>query len=71
MSRNYKKWAPNDIQYVLDNQSMLDKEIAAKLTELTGQNITPNMVRRQRRKMGIVKSRGRRKKIVVIQESES
>lgn len=59
MSKTYKKWNQNDIQFILDNQNMLDKDVAAKLSELNGQNITPSMVRRQRRKSGIVKKRGR------------
>jgi hypothetical protein len=41
---------------------MLDKDIAFKLSQLTGQTITANMVRRQRRKSGIVKNRGRPRK---------
>jgi hypothetical protein len=62
MSRNYKKWAPGDIQYIIDNQNMLDKDIAFKLSQLTGQTITANMVRRQRRKTGLTKKRGRPRK---------
>lgn len=59
MSKTYKKWNQNDIQFILDNQNMLDKDVAAKLSQLNGQTITPSMVRRQRRKSGIVKKRGR------------
>lgn len=59
MSKTYKKWNQNDIQFILDNQNMLDKDVAAKLSELNGQTVTPSMVRRQRRKSGIVKKRGR------------
>jgi hypothetical protein len=59
MSRTYKKWTQTEIQFILDNQHMLDHEVSSKLSQITGENITPNMVRRQRRKCGIMKSRGR------------
>lgn len=64
MSRNYKKWTQTDIQFILDNQGMLDKDLAIKLSQISGQNITPSMVRRQRRKSGIAKKRGRPRKNV-------
>jgi hypothetical protein len=64
MSKTYKKWNQNEIQFILDNQNMLDKEIAAKLSQITSQNITANMVRRQRRKSGIMRKRGRPSKNV-------
>lgn len=59
MTKTYKKWSQTDIQFILDNQNMLDKDVAVKLSEISGQNITPSMVRRQRRKSGIAKKRGR------------
>lgn len=59
MTRNYKKWTQTDIQFIMDNQNMLDKDVAVKLSQITGQNVTPSMVRRQRRKSGIAKKRGR------------
>lgn len=59
MTKNYKKWTATDIQFIVDNQNMLDKDVAVKLSQITGQNITPSMVRRQRRKSGIAKKRGR------------
>lgn len=59
MTKIYKKWNPTDIQFIVDNHNMLDKDVAAKLSQITGQNITPSMVRRQRRKSGIAKKRGR------------
>jgi hypothetical protein len=62
MSKTYKKWSQTDIQFILDNQQMLDKDIAVKLSQITGQNVSANMVRRQRRKSGIVKQRGRPRK---------
>lgn len=62
MSKTYKKWTPTDIQFILDNQNMLDKDVAEKLSQISGQQVTPSMVRRQRRKSGIAKRRGRPKK---------
>jgi hypothetical protein len=59
MSRTYKKWTQADIQFILDNHDMLDKDVAFKLSQASGQNITPSMVRRQRRKSGVAKKRGR------------
>ena len=31
MGRNYKKWTSTDIHFILDNQNMLDKDVADKL----------------------------------------
>jgi hypothetical protein len=60
----YKKWSDAELGFVRDNISILsDEELANKLSSMTGENITTGMVRRQRRKMNIVKSRGRRKKV--------
>lgn len=59
MSKKYKKWSQNDIQFIVNNQNMLDKDVALKLSEMSGQTITPSMVRRQRRKSGVTKKRGR------------
>ena len=59
----YKKWTDAEIQYVRDNLSIFsDQELAAKLSEMTGENVTYGMIRRQRRKLGVSKPRGRRKK---------
>lgn len=62
MTKTYKKWNQTDIQFILDNKEMLDKDIATKLTEITGQIVSQSMVRRQRRKSGIAKKRGRPRK---------
>lgn len=59
MSKTYKKWTPVDMEFIFQNQNMLDKDVAAKLSESSGQLITPSMVRRQRRKGGVIKKRGR------------
>lgn len=66
MTKSYKKWSATDIQFITDNQNMLDKDVAVKLSQITGQNITPSMVRRQRRKSGIQKKRGRPSKNRVV-----
>jgi hypothetical protein len=59
MNKTYKKWTQTDIQFIVDNQNMLDKDVAVKLSQITGQNVSASMVRRQRRKSGIAKKRGR------------
>ena len=60
--KKYKKWTENEIKFINDNQNMLDRDVAAKLSKITGTNITQSMVRRQRRKLGVKKQRGRPKK---------
>jgi hypothetical protein len=61
----YKKWSDAELSFVRDNLSVLsDGELASKLSEMTGETITYGMIRRQRRKLGVVKPRGRRKKVV-------
>lgn len=61
----YKKWSEAEIGFVRENiGNMSDGELANKLSSMTGENITYGMVRRQRRKLGIAKPRGRRKKSV-------
>lgn len=65
MTKAYKKWTNVDIQFIIDNQNMLDKDLAVKLSQITGQNITANMVRRQRRKNGVHKKRGRPSKNII------
>lgn len=57
---NYKKWTNTEVDYINNNYQLLnDESLAAKLTQMTGQNITTAMVRRQRRKLAIKKPRGR------------
>ncbi len=68
----YKKWGDAEVGFVRDNiGSMSDHELANKLSGMTGENITYGMVRRQRRKLGIVKPRGRRKKIKDTKELQT
>ncbi len=61
--KSYKKWSDVEVSFIRDNIKLLsDGELANKLSGMTGETITTSMVRRQRRKIGVVKARGRRKK---------
>ena len=61
----YKRWSETELQYIKDNLgNFSDVELATKLTEMTGETVSCSMIRRQRRKLGISKPRGRRKKVV-------
>ena len=64
---SYKKWNQSDLDFIQNNSTLLDKELATKLSQLSGQSVTQAMVRRQRRKMGIGKKRGRPPKNVATQ----
>ena len=46
-------------------------ELAVKLTEMLNQQITTSMIRRQRRKLEIIKPRGRPKKVENTQVTPS
>jgi hypothetical protein len=68
----YKKWSDAEIGFVKDNiASLSDAELANKLSSMTGENITTGMVRRQRRKLKVVKSRGRPKKVKDVSLNET
>jgi hypothetical protein len=57
---SYKKWTDAELGFIKDNINVLnDHELANKLSTMTGENITYGMIRRQRRKLGIIKKRGR------------
>jgi len=61
---NYKKWTATEVEFISNNHgSMNDESLAKELAQMTGQNITIAMVRRQRRKLALKKSRGRPKKV--------
>lgn len=62
MSRTYKKWTQAEIEFIVQNSGMKDEEMAVKLSSMTGQSISQSMVRRQRRKSGVKKQRGRPRK---------
>jgi hypothetical protein len=60
---NYKKWTESELGFVRENHNtMNDLELSAKLSQMTGQNISTAMIRRQRRKLNIKKQRGRPRK---------
>ena len=62
---NYKKWTSTEIEFITNNHLLFNDEgLAAKLSQMTGQNISTAMVRRQRRKLSLKKSRGRPKKVI-------
>jgi hypothetical protein len=68
---NYKKWTSSEIDYVKNNHELLcDEVLAVKLSQMTGQNISTAMVRRQRRKLELKKPRGRPRKNGVSVTSE-
>lgn len=69
MSRTYKKWTKEEIEFVANNSAaMKDEEIAAYLNKIDGTRaITVGMVRRQRRKLSISKPRGRRPSVSRVQ----
>lgn len=57
---NYKKWTNAELDFLSNNHTLLnDAELANKLSQMSGENVTTAMVRRQRRKLSIKKQRGR------------
>ena len=72
---NYKKWTDAELNFVKENyNTMNDLELSAKLSQMTGQNISTAMIRRQRRKLSIKKNRGRPRKnvnIIPVAKTES
>ena len=69
MTKTYKKWTKEEMEFIANNsRTMRDEEIASYLNKIDGtRQISVGMIRRQRRKLAIVKPRGRRKKEVTIQ----
>lgn len=68
---SYKKWSDAELQFIRDNlNSLADKDLANKLSGMTGENISQAMVRRQRRKLGVNKPRGRPRKNVPVSSVE-
>ena len=69
---NYKKWTSTEIEYIQNNHLLLcDEILAVKLSQITSQNVTTAMVRRQRRKLTLKKARGRPKKNKVVDNSNN
>ena len=55
-----KVWNDAEKDYIRTHAaSMKDRELAKKLTEMTGRHVTIQAVRKQRQKMGLVKAQGR------------
>lgn len=70
--KSYKKWTDAEIQFIHDNIGIFsDHDLAAKLSGMTGENISTAMVRRQRRKLGVQKKRGRPRKHKIVESAES
>lgn len=67
--KTYKKWTNTELQYIKDNLGVYsDGALAAKLSNMTGENVSTAMIRRQRRKLGINKPRGRPRKNVNVSD---
>jgi hypothetical protein len=63
MRESYHRWSEAELQYIRDNYSFLsDHDMSLQLTLKSGHPITSAMVRRQRRKLQIGKTRGRKRK---------
>ena len=55
-----KVWNDSERAFIRANAGkMKDKELATKLTEMTGRKVTIQAVRKQRQKLGITKAQGR------------
>tara|TARA_Y100001963_G_scaffold5998_1_gene7756 strand:+ start:8861 stop:9187 length:327 start_codon:yes stop_codon:yes gene_type:complete len=55
-----KVWTEEEKQFISNNANMMtDKVLSAKLSQITGRNVTLQAVRKQRQKMGIAKQPGR------------
>ena len=69
MSKTYKKWTKEEMDFVANNsKNMKDEEIATYLNKIDGSRvITVGRVRRQRRKLSISKPRGRRPSVSNIE----
>lgn len=53
-------WKEHERMFIRDNaNTMKDKELAVKLSKITGRLVTVQAVRKQRQKLGITKARGR------------
>lgn len=67
--KTYKKWTATELQYIKDNlNAYSDGALATKLSSMTGETVSTAMIRRQRRKIGINKPRGRPRKNSVIND---
>jgi|688.fasta_scaffold924302_2 hypothetical protein len=68
----YKKWTVEEIEFIKNNYNVVsDMALAVKLSEMLNQEITTSMIRRQRRKLEIIKPRGRPRKTENTQTTPS
>jgi len=70
MSKTYKKWSKEELEFIINNSSsMKDDEIVSYLNKTDStRSITIGMVRRQRRKLNIVKPRGRKPSVKTVEQ---
>ena len=60
---NYKRWSNAEKDFIRENcGTHSDKEIAKRMGEISGEKITSDMIRQQRRKMREIKKKGRPRK---------
>lgn len=60
MNRLYRRWRDEDVEFIKDNYiKMTDNSIAVTLSRITGDNISTDMIRRQRRKYRLSRPKGR------------
>ncbi len=53
-------WKEHERAFIRDNaNTMKDRELAIKLSKISGRTVTVQAVRKQRQKLGITKARGR------------
>ena len=58
--KKYKKWKIEELNYIKTNfEKIKDKDLVSMFNKKFGSDITIDMLRRQRRKIGATKLRGR------------
>ena len=69
---NYKRWSNAEKEFIRKNcGTCSDKQIAIRMGEISGEKITSDMIRQQRRKMQVIKKKGRPKKKDIITNTEN
>ena len=72
MKKQYKKWTEAELAYIKDNLTLYtDSQLSVKLSQISGSNITNSMIRRQRRKLGVAKKRGRPRLNKVVENKDA
>ena len=65
-------WKEHEKAFIKENANIMkDKELATRLTKITGRIVTIQAVRKQRQKLGVTKARGRGICAVVQDEIET